>query len=231
MRTGLRPSGCSERKTFQEQGHPHTQASAPSTNNSGRRQRGNERSSSCTSFLCPLTACLSRRSSPWWPSTFRFVPFGFRSPLAPPFVFLLSFYIILSASLLFFSSSPLLVFSNFCFLPFSLLFFFSSSLLFLLLFSSSSYSSSPLPVTRPFRAPRARFPEAQTHACGPAPPRSSSIVICDDAAVLSSIVQRPIPAWWLENVEFRRVVDECFDSWCANRKIGLAGLSSFVSTR
>ena len=44
------------------------------------------------------------------------------------------------------------------------------------------------------------------------------------------IVQRPIPAWLLENVEFQRVADECFDSWFANREIGLAGLSSSVST-
>ena len=44
------------------------------------------------------------------------------------------------------------------------------------------------------------------------------------------VVQRPIPAWLLENVEFQRVADECFGSWFANREIGLAGLSSFVST-
>ena len=44
------------------------------------------------------------------------------------------------------------------------------------------------------------------------------------------IVPRPRPAWLLENVEFQRVADECFDSWFANREIGLAGLSSFVST-
>ena len=44
------------------------------------------------------------------------------------------------------------------------------------------------------------------------------------------IVQRRIPAWLLENMEFQRVADECFDSWFANREIGLAGFSSLVST-
>ena len=44
------------------------------------------------------------------------------------------------------------------------------------------------------------------------------------------IVRRPIPVWLLENVEFQRVADECFDSWFESRGVGLNGLMSFVST-
>ena len=45
-----------------------------------------------------------------------------------------------------------------------------------------------------------------------------------------NIVHRPIPPWLLDNAEFQRVVDECFDLWFARRDSGLAGLSSFVGT-
>ena len=45
-----------------------------------------------------------------------------------------------------------------------------------------------------------------------------------------NIVHRPKPSWLLDNAEFQRVTDECFDLWFANRDIGLAGLSSFVGT-
>ena len=45
-----------------------------------------------------------------------------------------------------------------------------------------------------------------------------------------NIVHRPIPPWLLNNAEFQRVADECFDLWFANRDSGLAGLSSFVGT-
>ena len=44
------------------------------------------------------------------------------------------------------------------------------------------------------------------------------------------IVHRPLPWWLLENAEFQRVADDCFDMWVANRDSGLAGLSSFVGT-
>ena len=36
--------------------------------------------------------------------------------------------------------------------------------------------------------------------------------------------------WLLDNAEFQRVIDDCFDLWYANRDSGLAGLSSFVDT-
>ena len=39
-----------------------------------------------------------------------------------------------------------------------------------------------------------------------------------------NIVHRPIPSWLLDNAEFQRVADECFDLWFANRDSGLAGL-------
>ena len=45
-----------------------------------------------------------------------------------------------------------------------------------------------------------------------------------------NIVHRPIPSWLLDNAEFQRVADECFDLWFAHRDSGLAGLSSFVGT-
>ena len=45
-----------------------------------------------------------------------------------------------------------------------------------------------------------------------------------------NIVHRPIPAWLLDNAEFQRVADDCFDLCFAHRDSGLAGLSSFVGT-
>ena len=39
-----------------------------------------------------------------------------------------------------------------------------------------------------------------------------------------------MPPWLLDNAEFQRVADECFDLWFAHRDSGLAGLSSFVGT-
>ena len=45
-----------------------------------------------------------------------------------------------------------------------------------------------------------------------------------------NIVHRLIPSWLLDNAEFQRVADECFDLWFANRDSGLAGLSSSVGT-
>ena len=45
-----------------------------------------------------------------------------------------------------------------------------------------------------------------------------------------NIVHRPIPPWLLDNAEFQRVADDCFDLRFANRDSGFAGLSSFVGT-
>ena len=42
-----------------------------------------------------------------------------------------------------------------------------------------------------------------------------------------NIVHRPIPPWLLDNAEFQRVADDCFNLWFANRDSGFAGLSSF----
>ena len=39
-----------------------------------------------------------------------------------------------------------------------------------------------------------------------------------------------LPSWLLDNAEFQRVADDCFDLWFANRDSGLAGLSSFAGT-
>ena len=44
------------------------------------------------------------------------------------------------------------------------------------------------------------------------------------------IVLRRLPPWLLDNAEFQRVADDCFDLWFANRDSGFAGLSSFVGT-
>ena len=44
------------------------------------------------------------------------------------------------------------------------------------------------------------------------------------------IGHRPLPSWSLDNAEFQRVADDCFDLWFENRHSGLAGLSSFVGT-
>ena len=44
------------------------------------------------------------------------------------------------------------------------------------------------------------------------------------------IVHRPVPPWLLDNAEFQRVADDCFDFWFANRDSGFAGRSSFVGT-
>ena len=44
------------------------------------------------------------------------------------------------------------------------------------------------------------------------------------------IVHRPLPPWLLDNAEFQRVADDCFDLWFVNRDNGFAGLSSFVGT-
>ena len=43
-----------------------------------------------------------------------------------------------------------------------------------------------------------------------------------------NIVHRPLPPWLLDNAEFQRVADDCFDLCFANRDSGFAGLSSFV---
>ena len=40
----------------------------------------------------------------------------------------------------------------------------------------------------------------------------------------------PLPPWLLDNAEFQRDADDCFDLWFANRDSGFAGLSSFVDT-
>ena len=42
-----------------------------------------------------------------------------------------------------------------------------------------------------------------------------------------NIVHRPRPSWLLDNVEFPRVADECFDLWFANRDSGLADFVFF----
>ena len=44
------------------------------------------------------------------------------------------------------------------------------------------------------------------------------------------ISHRSLPPWLLDNAEFQRVADDCFDLWFANRDSGFAGLSSFVGT-
>ena len=44
------------------------------------------------------------------------------------------------------------------------------------------------------------------------------------------IVHIPLPPWRLDNAEFQRVADDCFDLWFVNRDSGFAGLSSFVGT-
>ena len=44
------------------------------------------------------------------------------------------------------------------------------------------------------------------------------------------IVHRPLPPWLLDNAEFQRVADDCFDLWFAKRDSGFAGLSSLVGT-
>ena len=44
------------------------------------------------------------------------------------------------------------------------------------------------------------------------------------------IVHRLIPSWLLDNAEFQRVADDCFDLSFANRDSGFAGLSSSVGT-
>ena len=45
-----------------------------------------------------------------------------------------------------------------------------------------------------------------------------------------NIVHRPMPPWLLDNAEFQRVADDCFDLWFADRDSRFAGLSFFVGT-